>query len=107
MSAPRGLAHASRRAAAFVLLLIPCAAASADWTATGSFHYTNRLYEAGGYTTTEVRPIREADVEVIDVASGAILATGSTDRDGSYSLHVVDGLTRGVAVRVVSLSVSD
>lgn len=78
--------------------------AAEDWTASGSFHYTNRLYDLGGYTTTEVLPIRGADVEVIDTDTLEILAIGSTGPSGAYAIHVTDNKTRPVAVRVLSRS---
>ena len=75
-----------------------------NWTATGSFSYTNRLYDSRGYTTTELCPIRLADVEVIDASTGTVLATGKTDTNGQYIILVSDMQTRDIAVRVLSSS---
>src|SRR5215470_1438904 len=75
--------------------------AKANWVASGQFNYTNRLYAAGGYTGTESRPIRQADIEVIDASTGSVLATGTTGYDGRFSVSVNDSATRSVAVRVL------
>jgi hypothetical protein len=79
--------------------------AQADWTATGQFNYTDRLYDLSGFTTTLVRPVREADVQVYDLTTQAVIASGTTDFQGSFSITVVDAQTRNVGVRVLSSNV--
>lgn len=86
---------------AFWVLLF-AAAATADWTAGGRFQYTDRLYGLSGFTGTMARPVREADVEVFDVNTSQILASGATDANGDFSLLVTDSSTRDVGVRILS-----
>lgn len=85
-----------------VLVLASGPAAFADWIASGSFHYTNRLYSSSGWTGTNVLPIRRADVQVYDLNTLAVLAEGATDETGAYSLLVLDGAVRDVGVRVLA-----
>jgi hypothetical protein len=79
--------------------------AAADWTATGQFNYTDRLYDLSGFTDTLVRPVREADVQVYDTTTLAVLASGATDSSGNFSIAVTDAETRNVGVRVLSSNV--
>jgi len=79
--------------------------AAADWTATGRFNYTDRLYDLSGFTGTLVRPVREADVQVYDITTLAVLASGATDSTGNFSIVVTDVETRDVGVRVLSSNV--
>ncbi|MGB0580941.1 MAG: lamin tail domain-containing protein, partial [Limisphaerales bacterium] len=74
----------------------------ADWIAQGVFRYTDRTYDDFGFTGTIVRPVREADVEVYDKNSQAVLGTTVTDATGAFNFIVVDGATRDIAVRVVA-----
>ena len=76
--------------------------AGADWAASGRFNYTDRLYDLSGFTGTATAPVREADVEVYDLNSLAVLASGATDSSGDFSILVVDASTRDVGVRVLS-----
>ncbi|MGE3166683.1 MAG: lamin tail domain-containing protein [Planctomycetota bacterium] len=91
------------------VLLAVCAAAvltpisvRADWTATGSFEYVDRLYSLSGWTGTASQPIRRADVQVYDLVSLEVLATGATDGSGAFTLLVVDNAVRDVGVRVLA-----
>lgn len=88
-----------------VLMLSLLRSAQADWTASGQFNYTDRLYDAGGFTTAMVRPVREADVQVYDVETNLVLANGSTNSSGNFSIPVVDSATRTVGVRVLSSNI--
>lgn len=73
------------------------------WTASGIALYRDRAFGPTGFTGEEpLLPIREADVEVIDAASGEVLATGVTAQDGSFAVQVADSLPRDVAVRVLT-----
>ncbi|GEM_PF-5594684 len=76
--------------------------AKADWTASGTFQYTDRLYTQSGFTGTAPRAVREADVEVFDVNTMAVLASGATDQTGAFSIVVPDAATRTVGVRVLA-----
>ncbi len=77
--------------------------AFADWTATGTFQYRDREWDSTGFTGVETPlPIRLADVEIRDNGSGAVLATGVTDENGSFSIFVSDSSTRDVYARVIT-----
>ena len=80
----------------------------AAWTASGQLLYADRVFDETGFTGSEPpRPIRLADVEVVDAnLSGktAVLATGATDLDGNYSIFVSDNKMRDVYVRAVTRS---
>jgi hypothetical protein len=81
----------------------PVSELNADWTASGTFEYQDREMSRVGFTGTEpYRPIRWADVEVLDDNSSAILATGYTDSLGIFSIEVTDGQTRDVVVRILT-----
>jgi hypothetical protein len=86
------------------LALAPTAGpAWADWTATGTAFYRDRAFSPSGFTGEEpLRPIRFADVEVVDAVSGIVLATAATDEGGGFSVRVVDTQTRDVYVRIKS-----
>ena len=82
------------------------APAHADWVASGFFTYMDREFDQTGFTGSEQpRPIREADVEVVDAGlsgSRAVLATGVTGQDGSFSILVPDTRIRDIYVRVIT-----
>jgi hypothetical protein len=84
-------------------LLIFLPAAFGDWTASGTFQYRDRGYDGSGFTgTNPTRPIREADVQVLDTGTSAVLAWGATTSDGSFSIAVTDLSTRNIAIRVLT-----
>ena len=88
----------------FSLLALP-ATASADWVASGSFHYRDRLQDLDGFTGATVdRPARLVDVQIIDAGTSAVLATGATDLTGAFSIPVVDASVRDVNVRFLTRS---
>jgi hypothetical protein len=91
-----------------LLILLAAGQAHADWTASGTFQYVDREYDATGFTGVQTsRPVREADVEVVDAnatASKAVIAKGATDRQGGFSIVVRDSKVRDVYVRVISRS---
>ena len=98
---------------AFVLCLpalLSTGVIQADWTASGTFEYRDREYDisTGGFTGNEpTKPVRLADFEVVDANAGgkkAILASGSTDMQGNYSVIVGDTKVRDVFVRVITSS---
>ncbi|MEM7165183.1 MAG: lamin tail domain-containing protein [Planctomycetota bacterium] len=76
--------------------------AHADWTASGTFSYTDRLYDTSGWTGTQVLPIRYADVQIYDLTTFAVLGAGSTTPAGTFSINVVDTATRDVGIRVLA-----
>ncbi|HKQ97148.1 MAG TPA: MopE-related protein, partial [Candidatus Polarisedimenticolia bacterium] len=77
------------------------APALADWTASGVCSYVDREFDATGFTGVEpVRPVRFADVQVIDGSN--VVASSTTDANGSYSFPVVDNKTRDIYLRCLS-----
>ena len=80
----------------------------ANWTASGTFRYVDREFDQTGFTGAEPPlPIRFATVEVRDPNAQpkkAVLATGATDANGSFSIAVTDSSTRTVYVRVLTAS---
>ncbi|MCI0407621.1 MAG: transthyretin-like family protein, partial [Acidobacteria bacterium] len=97
-----------KTATLLTLLWFASGIAYANWTATGTFRYVDREFDQNGFTGAQPSlPIRLANVEVRDFnATGpkALLATGSTDANGNFSIAVTDSKTRTVYVRVVSAS---
>lgn len=93
--------RATLASAALAAAFLP-SAALATWTASGSFHYTDRLYDTGGFTGTAVEPVRFADVEVFDANTLALLASGATDGAGNFSIFVSDSAPRDVAARALT-----
>ncbi len=88
--------------ALFVAAVSP---AIADWTASGTALYRDREFGPTGFTGVEsLLPIRSADVEIIDVGSSNVLATGVTDQAGAFSILVPDSQTRDVQVRILTSS---
>jgi Bacterial pre-peptidase C-terminal domain len=81
--------------------------AAANWTASGQLLYEHRDWDQTGFTgTSGNRPVRYADVEVIDPTksgSKSHLAWGRTDQNGAFSVAVVDSSTRSmVRVRIMT-----
>ena len=83
---------------AVLVLAVTASPVWADWTATGRFNYTDRPYDLTGFTGTSTRPVREADVIVMDLVTMATLASGATDANGDFSIAVTDASTRNVGV---------
>ncbi len=80
--------------------------AHAQWTASGRFFYTDRLYTTSGWTTTRPAPIRWADVQIVDASSSAVLATGYSNEAGAFSIPVPDEQPRTVVARVITTSLA-
>ncbi|MCZ6601186.1 MAG: PPC domain-containing protein, partial [Acidobacteria bacterium] len=80
----------------------------AAWTASGQLLYADRVFDETGFTGSEPpRPIRLADVEVVDAnlaPNNSVIASGATDLDGNYSIFVSDNKMRDVYVRAVTRS---
>lgn len=88
---------------AAVLLGAPAAPALADWTASGTFSYRDRLQDLGGFTgETELKPIRYARVEIVQ-SPNSVLSVGATDSLGNFVIPVIDNQTSTVFARVVSI----
>ena len=97
---------ATRLLALISLVLLPRAAAEANWTATGRYTYIDREYDQTGFTGVETEvPVRFADVHILD-NKNRILASGTTDANGNYSILVVDSSTRTIYSRVTSRSLN-
>ena len=95
-----------RRLLSLALVLGLCAdAAWADYEVRGRFRYRDRGFTLGGFTGVDPDlAIRFADVEVIDANAQTVLASGSTDATGSFTIQVSESQTRDVQVRVLSTS---
>lgn len=91
---------------ATLLSLALASAASADFTASGVFRYRDRAFTFNsGFTGSEpTLPVRKAFVQVLDNGSGAVLANGTTDDTGAFSILVPGTGTRDIAVRCQSRS---
>src|SRR5215510_13235067 len=105
----RRLAAMQRFAALFLLIsAASLGTALANWTATGTFKYIDREFDETGFTGVEpALPVRFATVEVRDFnasSNKALLATGSTDGSGNFSIVVSDSKTRTVYVRALTTS---
>jgi hypothetical protein len=93
-------------AAALVAAALP---AQANWVASGQLLYEHREWDQFGFTgAVTIKPVRFADVEVIDPTKAANkqnLAWGKTDANGNFSVTVVDSTTRSkVRARILSQS---
>jgi hypothetical protein len=81
------------------LLAVP---AHANYQVRGRFLYRDRLFNLNGFTGATVdRPIRYADVELIDAAS-SVLGRAITDTNGSFTMNVIDSQTRDLRVRALT-----
>jgi len=90
---------------AFFLLLACVLAAHADWTAKGVFQYTDReINSSGQFNGTSLKPIREADVQVVDANTLSVLGQGITSATGYFEVGATDASTRDVTVVVLSSS---
>jgi lamin tail-like protein/immune inhibitor InhA-like protein len=82
-------------------------AGAGTFTVQGQFQYEDRIWDKNGYTgTVQILPIRRADVEVVKSSNNAVLAVGSTDTNGNFSI-VVTGQTGTIGVYVRCKSSTD
>ena len=108
----RGLTHKTFNTGlgiiAAALLLTAGTAVAGEFTITGRFLYEDRIWDQFGYTgTVQNLPIRFADVEVVKSGGGGgVIAAGSTDADGNYSI-LVTGQNNIVNIYVRCLSATD
>ena len=90
-------------AAAAAFLLAGAGPAFANWTASGACAYVDREFDASGFTGVEpLRPLRLAEVQVIEVSGTKLVATGATDASGNFSFLVNDNQTRDIYLRCLS-----
>jgi hypothetical protein len=76
---------------------VPC-------TVTGKFQYEDREFDLNGFTgSIKPRPIRFADVRIMDAETNATLATGATGEDGSYSVTYLNS-ARNITVACITSS---
>ncbi|HLB03078.1 MAG TPA: PPC domain-containing protein [Nitrospiria bacterium] len=72
-------------------------------TITGTAEYEDREYDQNGFTGQKtLKPIRFADVELVRNSDGTVLASTTTNANGSFSLTFTNSGTPGVYVRVLS-----
>jgi subtilisin-like proprotein convertase family protein len=77
----------------------------AVYNVQGVFQYEDRELNHTGFTgTTWMKPIRHADVEVLDDDTEAVLATTNTNATGYFSVDVTDTITRNITVRALTSS---
>lgn len=72
-------------ALAMFATLVPGVASA--FTVSGRFLYEDRVWNGLGYTgTVQNLPIRHAIVEIVNVPGLLVLASGTTDASGNYSI---------------------
>lgn len=70
---------------------------------TGRFLYEDKAWNAGGWTGSRPeRPVRRADVTVLDAATDRVLGRGSTDGSGGFDVEVAAPLPVTLLARVDS-----
>ena len=102
----RRLLTASRRALVGTgVLLAACSGALANWTASGTIQYRDRLYDQTGFTGVEPAvAARFVDVEVVDATSSSVIGSGATTATGTFSFTVTDSSTRNIFLRAKTSS---
>ena len=94
-------------ASAFLLIAGTRLATAGTFTIQGQFLYEDRIWNQNGYTgAVQNLPIRRADVEVVKSPGNTVMATGSTDASGNYSI-VVTGQTGTINAYVRCKSSTD
>ena len=85
-----------------VAVLAPAAPAG-DFLVTGRCTYLDREWDWDGFTgqSTE-RPVRRADVALVDAQTGRPLGRGTTGPDGEYAFTARSAVVRDVRVRVLA-----
>lgn len=88
-----------------VVLLLAAATARADYKVTGRFLYQDLELDINGFTGARPnKPIRLADVLVLDTSTNSVVAQGATGLNGEFSITVNDNAIRTIAVVVVANS---
>jgi Putative metal-binding motif/Bacterial pre-peptidase C-terminal domain len=73
----------------------------ADYNVSGRWLYVDREFDGNGFTGAEPqRPIRFADVQVIDGTK--IVGAGVTDADGNFVFRVQDSRVRDIYIRCLA-----
>src|SRR6187401_1094474 len=68
-------------------LLLSAAAAAQSFTVSGTFQYADKEWNYNGWTGVDpLKPIRRADIYVLDNVTQAVLGSGFTGTDGSFSV---------------------
>lgn len=76
-------------------------ASAGGFTVTGRFRYQDKQWNYAGWTSSDPQmPIVYADVTVIDDTTSAVLGTGSTGLDGTFSIACTSAGVTDVVVRV-------
>jgi len=92
------------RTALLICLALIATAAAADaqsFTVTGTAQYQDKAWNYNGWTGSDPNlPIRRADVIVLNNSTQAVLGTGSTGQDGSFSIACSTSGTTNVIVRI-------
>ena len=84
-----------------LLISLSAATRAQDFTVTGTMLYTDKGWGYNGWSGTDNdRPIRRADVSVLNNAGMSVLGTGSTDQDGNFSITVPSQGVVDLVVRV-------
>ncbi len=83
------------------LCLATSFAMSQTFTVTGKFEYEDKGWSYNGWNGSDgFRPIRNADVTVLNNSTSAVIGTGSTDPSGEFSIVASGTGTLNVVVRV-------
>jgi subtilisin-like proprotein convertase family protein len=79
----------------------------AIYSVQGIFRYQDRMQDHTGFTGAEpILPIRFADVQVYDVDTQQILASGHTNFNGYFSITINDAVIRDIAIRAITTSIN-
>ena len=90
-----------RAAAVIALTGLLVAPAAAQTILSGRAEYLDKGWDYNGWTGADVpRPVRRADVFVLDNQTQAVLALGSTADDGSFALSVPLLTPKDLVVRI-------
>src|SRR3990172_1990132 len=72
-------------------------------TVTGTAEYEDREYDQNGFTGQKtLEPIRFADVELVRISDGTVLASTTTNSSCSFSSTFTNSGSPGVYVRILS-----
>jgi hypothetical protein len=91
----------ARLATALAALLLAATAGAQDWTVTGRFLYEDKAWGWEGWTGEwSEKPVRHADVLVLDAQHGQVLGRGLTDAEGEFAVSCHHAGSGDVLVRV-------
>ncbi len=86
--------------AAVALAFSAPAADAQTFTVTGKFQYEDKAWDYNGWTGSDpILPIRRADVYVLNDATQAVLGSGSTGQDGTFSIEATSAGVVDISVR--------